>query len=243
VVDRTLFPAVDAAIPMTAVDPRRRPRGFLLLVVAGGLLLVGAPSPWFRVAGEAVSGVDHGDGVVTAGIGVAAATAAIAFGWDRYARAGAALGGTLALWVAVETYRRVADLPDHDPAIGLWLTALGALVLLAAAIEGTVRGEPERPVVVLPESADAHGAEEASEQEAAEPPASEQGSGRDPGEGESSSDEPDGERASGSGGEATEHEPEEARGSEATSADPAAERPFADDGEPDCERDRDSGRE
>jgi|GEM_PF-2862954 len=146
---------------MAPVDPRKTRAGLPFLLLGALALILGAGLPWFDAAGETVTGLEHTDGYVTVGVAFGVLALAIGLEWAPLARVGSVLGAVLSLWIAITTYRRVADLPTHDPAIGLWLTGLGGIALLAAATWGTVAARRQtEPMVLLGDDALADDAED-----------------------------------------------------------------------------------
>lgn len=123
---------------MAYTDVTEVPRSVLLAGAAAALLVVGAFLPWSVESAGSFTGIHDSvrDGYVTLGVAVAVVATAVVLEWGRIARAVAAVGGLGAAAVFYNWYRPVADAADADPGLGLYLTLVGALGLLAAAAYG-----------------------------------------------------------------------------------------------------------
>lgn len=118
---------------MPYTDPADVPRSAQLALLGALLVLVASVLPWFADAEGAVSGYEHLDGYLTAGMALAAVGAVVGFEWNAVARSIVAVAGLGALLVCVNTYSQAADAAGVDLRPGFWLLALGAAVLLVAA--------------------------------------------------------------------------------------------------------------
>lgn len=128
---------------MVYTDPDEVPWSAYLAAGGIAVVLVAALLPWFEQIGTPVTGLEHDDGYLTAGVVFAAFALGVAFEWNLIARIGAALAGALAILVGYNTYDQVSEFPTHDPAYGLYLTLLGGAVLIVAAIYGSVEARRE----------------------------------------------------------------------------------------------------
>ena len=115
-------------------------RASALAIVGCALLIVAALLPWSATATATFSGLDHGDGFVTFGVGVAVGIVAIGTRSNRTIGLLAGIGGCLALVVAARWYRGILAESVSDPAVGLLLTVLAGLTLVASAVVGLVGG-------------------------------------------------------------------------------------------------------
>lgn len=116
-------------------------RGTTLALVGGALVVLGAVVPWSTTAEQSFSGFEHVDGFVTFGIGVAAGSVALALlavdrQWDWRGRVVAGCGGLAVVALALKWLFGVLGNPVSGPGIGLPLTLVGGLALLAAAVAG-----------------------------------------------------------------------------------------------------------
>jgi 4-amino-4-deoxy-L-arabinose transferase-like glycosyltransferase len=119
------------ATPAPATTPAKPP---VLELVALGLLVIGAFGPWASLFGISKSGID-GDGVITLAL---AAIVGVILILNRVRGSKVPLAvlfvaGALALAIAIIDILDIRD-KDVDVGWGLWLTLLGSIVLLAAAV-------------------------------------------------------------------------------------------------------------
>jgi len=129
-------------------------RGEQLAIGSAAVVVIAAFLPWISASilgtSVTVNGID-GDGVITLGMAVVAGVLVVARQWDRINRAlVGVLGGliaALALYYVVDPTTGIeggdvaAELAREavSPGIGLYLTALGGVGLVIAAVLDSVR--------------------------------------------------------------------------------------------------------
>jgi hypothetical protein len=113
-------------------------RDYQLAGAGIALLVIGAFGPWAKVLSTSVNGLD-GDGVLTLGLAVVAAVFVGLAYTKRAAPNKIALGvcGALALLISIIDIADVSG--DISVGWGLWLTLIGSLVLIAAAVMAHMR--------------------------------------------------------------------------------------------------------
>lgn len=126
-------------LPATMVytDPDEVPWSAYLALTGVAVVIVAALLPWYDELGTAVTGLEHSDGYLTVGVGVATVGFLIGFEWNLVARIAAAISGVLAIVVGYNLWRQVSDQAIRETAPGLDLTVLGGGLLVIAAIWGS----------------------------------------------------------------------------------------------------------
>lgn len=99
-------------------------------LVGGVLAVVGAFMPWATALGVSVSGTE-GDGVITLVLGIVVVGAVLAQSGGTVARAGVGLLGVLVALIALVVFGNMEGMVS--PAIGLYITLLAGLVIVAGA--------------------------------------------------------------------------------------------------------------
>jgi hypothetical protein len=115
--------------------------GQKVVFVGAAVTVVGAFLPWITALGASKSGIEA-DGVFTLVFGLLAAGGAVVR-WGKWARVGVAVLGVLTAGIGLlyvvdplagaETSSRLARMAV-DPAIGLYVTALGGVAILAGPL-------------------------------------------------------------------------------------------------------------
>jgi len=123
---------------MVYTDPDEVPWSAYLAVAGVAAVIVAALLPWFEAVGSTTTGLEHDDGYITAGVALAALALLAAFEWEIVARIGAALAGVLTITIGYDAYSQVDQYGTHEPKAGLYLTLLGGVILLGAAIWGAI---------------------------------------------------------------------------------------------------------
>ncbi len=115
--------------------------------LGGGVLaVVGAFLPWASVMNQSISGLD-GDGVLTLVFGVAAGGLILMRDWEQMDQVGVGVLGLLTLVIGGMSYSDIDSLASLggsgtglsisiSPGIGLYLTLLAGILMLAAAAMG-----------------------------------------------------------------------------------------------------------
>lgn len=107
-------------------------------IAAGGAaaVIIGAFLPWARVLFASASGVDGGDGWITAIAGAIAGAVAVSVGTHNLGPRWHAVSFVAAVIVALVAFADVVDIGTTDGATvgaGLWLTMAGATALAIGA--------------------------------------------------------------------------------------------------------------
>ncbi|MHB9287735.1 hypothetical protein ACKVMT_11945 [Halobacteriales archaeon Cl-PHB] len=117
------------------------------VALGGGVAaVVGAVLPWASFMGQSVSGLD-GDGVITLILGIAAAGVIVVREWGQMDQAGVGVLGLLTLAIGGMAYSDIGSLASMggsgsgfsisiSPGIGLYLTLLAGILMLAGAALG-----------------------------------------------------------------------------------------------------------
>lgn len=123
---------------MVYSDATGVPRSALLAGVATAALVVAAVLPWSVEEAGTYTGLHDSvrDGYVTLGLAVAVGASGIVLEWDRRARAVAGLAGLASAGIFYTWYRPITDAGRSDPGLGLYLTLVAGLGLLAGAAYG-----------------------------------------------------------------------------------------------------------
>jgi len=123
---------------MVYMDPDEVPWSAYLALAGAAVVIVAALLPWYESFGNVVTGLDHSDGYVTAGVAVATVAFLLGFEWNLIARIAAAIAGALSTVAGYNVYRQVTELANREPMYGLYLTVLGGGLLVIAAVWGSV---------------------------------------------------------------------------------------------------------
>ena len=114
--------------------------------IGGGVLaVIGAFLPWASFMGMSVNGLD-GDGAITLILGAAAGAVILLREWEQVDQIGVGVLGLLTLGIGYMDYSDIDSLASGSqtsglslsisPGIGLYLTILGGILMLAAAALG-----------------------------------------------------------------------------------------------------------
>lgn len=110
--------------------------------LAGGVsAVVGAVLPWATFGRRTINGLD-GDGLITLVFGIAVGALIVVRDWERMDQIGAAVLGLLTLGLAGNVYSNLGSASRYgygmyevstSPGIGLYLTLLAGILMLAGA--------------------------------------------------------------------------------------------------------------